>query len=246
MAGRHSGCRCRSLPCDPQRHGESSVCRVGWLRGFRTACGKYEFAADSIRRTSARWERCSCLGVSAREKMPVWSVLFPTVILIGYVYASTLWSDDPSTTLKRAVVPTCIVAGRFRYWEKPGTFCSFAGPSSYFRLSSWSSVCVPNCTTTLGCRIPLAIALAEFFIRVDKPLIAACWPWPASSLFFTERRKSLFVRCHHRSRVPRAHQSTHGSVGNLDRQRIAGVAASDAPIARCYRLVGCYSWRRHS
>ncbi len=55
-----------------------------------------------------------------QAKQPVWQLLLPAGLLLAYVFATTLWSDDPSTTLKRTIVMTCIVIaglGLGRSWD---------------------------------------------------------------------------------------------------------------------------------
>lgn len=53
-------------------------------------------------------------------KQPVWKLLLPAGLLFVYVFATTLWSDDSSTTLKRTIVMACIVIAGFglgRIWN---------------------------------------------------------------------------------------------------------------------------------
>jgi O-antigen ligase len=46
-----------------------------------------------------------------KDKRPYWPVLIPVVILVGYIFLSTLWSSDSGTTLRRAIVVGCITLG---------------------------------------------------------------------------------------------------------------------------------------
>lgn len=54
------------------------------------------------------------------RRPPNWSVLLPTMLLMAYVFASSLWSIEPSVTIKRAIVLACIMLAGFglgRVWD---------------------------------------------------------------------------------------------------------------------------------
>jgi O-antigen ligase len=77
------------------------------------------------------------LGRPAHKQVPVWHVLVPAALLLGFLCASTLWSDDPATTLKRAIVVVCIAAAGFgmgKMWDFRQFSCAILILSSFFLL----------------------------------------------------------------------------------------------------------------
>ncbi|MBN8601661.1 MAG: O-antigen ligase family protein [Planctomycetes bacterium] len=51
---------------------------------------------------------CLFLLGRAQGKEPLWSLLFPAIAMLGYVNLSTVWSDSPTMTFKRAIVVTIL------------------------------------------------------------------------------------------------------------------------------------------
>jgi exopolysaccharide production protein ExoQ len=63
---------------------------------------------------------CYLLYQPAAEKVPYWPILLPIFFLVALINMSTLWSDIPSMTLKRAIVISIIVVSGVvigRIWD---------------------------------------------------------------------------------------------------------------------------------
>lgn len=83
-----------------------------------------------------------CMLLLARR--PAWKVPFrPTIslaaVLLTYVFASVLWSVDPPTTVKRAILLTCIVLGGFgigKHWSLREFAIALFGMTSFFLIIS--------------------------------------------------------------------------------------------------------------
>jgi exopolysaccharide production protein ExoQ len=48
---------------------------------------------------------------SATNRQIAWTVLIPTLSFVGYIFASVLWSDDPTSTMKRAITAALLIVG---------------------------------------------------------------------------------------------------------------------------------------
>ena len=44
-----------------------------------------------------------------------WTITLPAAFLMIYMYSTMIWSDDPRTTVKRAILATCIAVGSWGY-----------------------------------------------------------------------------------------------------------------------------------
>ncbi len=75
----------------------------------------------------------------AARPIPVWPILLPAALLMGYVFSSVAWSDDPSQTLKRGIVLLCMVAAGFgigRTWDFRDFAIAITILASFFLLLS--------------------------------------------------------------------------------------------------------------